>query len=178
MVSKIPHQYASTGFLTLSQQCPSLHTLLSWGKDGSQEVQQGQVLALVTQGVPGPGQPNIVEVGGLEEPHWAMHGWMELEMRHWGCPGKHEQWRSLSARGIDLGRIFFKQLAGDLGTSRTKSSPCMGWGETCWTKYGEQEKSWRWAWLACYLREIPAAMLAGWIGVNFSCRLMTKPIYF
>lgn len=38
-------------------------------KDWSQEAQQGQVLAPETQGVPGPGEPNAVEVGGLREHH-------------------------------------------------------------------------------------------------------------
>lgn len=34
-------------------------------KDWSQKAQQGQVLAPETQGVPGPGEPNAAEVGGL-----------------------------------------------------------------------------------------------------------------
>lgn len=143
MIFKIAHQYASTGFLTPSQQCPSLYVSLSWDKGWSQEVQQGQVLALETQGVPGPGGTNAAEVKGLEKPHGAMHGWMELNMRLCGCPGKHEQWRSLSTVGIDPGGIFFKQLVRDMGAGSTKSCPCMGWGEICWTEHGEHEKCWR-----------------------------------
>lgn len=80
---------------------------------------------------------------------------------------------STSSKGVSLqeelswGGGFIKQLAGDIGAGSTKSCPCAGWGERCWTEHAEQEKSWRWAWLACYLREIPAAMLAGWVGMNF-----------